>query len=324
LFEPSFSDGSFGFRPGRNAHQALQRAQGFMCAGKRWVVDIDLEKFFDRVNHDVLMSRVARVVNDVRILKLIRRFLKAGMMQGGLVEPRTEGTPQGGPLSPLLSNILLTDLDRELEGRNLSFCRYADDCNIYVSSRRAGERVMSSIRVFLEEVLHLRINEQKSAVARPWERKFLGYSVTWHRDTRLRISPESVRRLTIKVRELMRQGRGRSLSHTIETLNPVLRGWIGYFRLAQNKETLAALDGWVRRRLRCLRWRQWKRPATRQARLRALGLDADAARRTAWCGRGPWHSAGNRMLHLALPARYFTRLGLLSLLDTQRNLPCAR
>jgi group II intron reverse transcriptase/maturase len=324
LFEPSFSDGSFGFRPGRNAHQALQRAQAFICAGKRWVVDIDLEKFFDRVNHDVLMGRVARVVNDARVLKLIRRFLEAGMMQEGLVQPRREGTPQGGPLSPLLSNILLTDLDHELERRNLSFCRYADDCNIYVGSRQAGGRVMSGIRTFLEEVLHLRINERKSAVARPWERKFLGYSFTVHRETRLRLAPESVRRLTTRVRELMRQGRGRSLSHTIETLNPVLRGWITYFRLAQNKKALEDLDGWVRRRLRCLLWRQWKRPRTRQARLRALGLDAEAAWRTAYSGRGPWHIAGSRFANLALPARHFTAMGLLSLLATQQRLQGAR
>jgi RNA-directed DNA polymerase len=320
LFEPSFSDGSFGFRPGRNAHQALQRAQAFIRSGKRWVVDIDLEKFFDRVNHDVLMGRVARVVNDARVLKLIRRFLEAGMMQEGLVEPRRQGTPQGGPLSPLLSNILLTDLDRELESRGLSFCRYADDCNVYVGSRRAGERVMSGLRAFLEEVLHLRINEQKSAVARPWERKFLGYSVTMHRQTRLRIAPESVRRLTGKVRGLMRAGRGRALTHTINTLNPILRGWMSYFRLAQNKVVLEDLDGWVRRRLRCLLWRQWKRPSTRQARLRALGVDAEAAWQAAWCGRGPWHSAGGRVTNWALPARYFTHMGLLSLLATQRRL----
>jgi group II intron reverse transcriptase/maturase len=288
------------------------------------VVDIDLEKFFDRVNHDVLMGRVARVVNDARVLKLIRRFLEAGMMQEGLVQPRREGTPQGGPLSPLLSNILLTDLDHELERRNLSFCRYADDCNIYVGSRQAGGRVMSGIRTFLEEVLHLRINERKSAVARPWERKFLGYSFTVHRETRLRLAPESVRRLTTRVRELMRQGRGRSLSNTIETLNPVLRGWITYFRLAQNKKALEDLDGWVRRRLRCLLWRQWKRPRTRQARLRALGLDAEAAWRTAYSGRGPWHIAGSRFANLALPARHFTAMGLLSLLATQQRLQGAR
>ena len=245
-------------------------------------------------------------------------------MQEGLVEPRVEGTPQGGPLSPLLSNILLTDLDRELECRGLSFCRYADDCNIYVGSRRAGERVMGSIRVFLEEVLHLRINEQKSAVARPWERKFLGYSFSWHLQPRLRIRPESVQRLTSRVRELMRQGRGRSLAHTIETLNPLLRGWISYFRLAQNKQLLEELDGWVRRRLRCLLWRQWKRPRTRQRKLQQLGLTPDNAWRGAWHGRGPWRNAGASPMHIALPAAFFTHLGLLSLLDTQRCLQCAR
>jgi RNA-directed DNA polymerase len=324
VFEPHFSDGSFGFRPGRNAHQALQRARGYICAGKRWVVDIDLEKFFDRVNHDVLMARVGRAVRDAGVLKLIRRFLEAGMMREGLVEPRVEGTPQGGPLSPLLSNALLTDLDRELERRGLAFCRYADDCNIYVGSRRAGERVMRGIRIFLEEVLRLRVNEQKSAVARPWERKFLGYSVTSHRETRLRIAPESVRRLTARVRELMRQGRGRSLSQTIETLNPLLRGWVSYFRLAQNKVALQDLDAWVRRRLRCLLWRQWKRPRTRQERLRGLGLDPERAWCSAWNGRGPWWNAGASHMNHALPAGYFTRLGLRSLLETQRRLQCAR
>ena len=324
LFEPHFSKGSFGFRPGRNAHQALQRAQTFIREGKRWVVDIDLEKFFDRVNHDVLMARVARVVSDVRVLKLIRRFLEAGMMQEGLVEPRVEGTPQGGPLSPLLSNILLTDLDRELERRGLAFCRYADDCNVYVGSRIAGERVMGSIRVFLEEVLHLRINTQKSAVARPWGRKFLGYSFSWHSQPRLRISPESVQRLTTRVRELMRQGRGRSLTHTIAALNPLLRGWISYFRLAQNKGLLEELDGWLRRRLRCLLWRQWKRPRTRERKLLELGLDRERAWQSAWNGRGPWWNAGASHMNHALPANFFAHMGLLSLLDTQRRLQCAR
>jgi group II intron reverse transcriptase/maturase len=235
LFEPTFSEGSYGFRPGKGAHQAVRRAQAYIREGKRWVVDIDLEKFFDRVNHDVLMARVARRVGDARVRKLIRRFLEAGMMRAGVVEARTEGTPQGGPLSPLLSNILLDDLDRELEGRELAFCRYADDCNIYVGSRVAGERVMDGIRVFLEDVLRLRINAAKSAVARPWERKFLGFSVTAQRETRLRIAKSSVQRLMQRVRELSHTGRGRSLRHTVENLNPLLRGWINYFQLTDGK-----------------------------------------------------------------------------------------
>jgi len=324
LFEPTFSEGSFGFRPRRGAHQAVCRAQAYIREGKRWVVDLDLEKFFDRVNHDVLMARVARQISDARVLKLIRRFLEAGMMSQGLVEPRTEGTPQGGPLSPLLSNILLTDLDRELERRGLAFCRYADDCNIYVGSRVAGERVMRGVRIFLEEVLRLRVNAAKSAVARPWGRKFLGFSFTVQRETRLRIAPESVQRLTERIRELLLSGRGRSLSRTIETLNPPLRGWIQYFQPTQSQGILEDLDGWVRRRLRCLLWRQWKQPRTRQRKLRGLGLDAERAWRSAVNGRGPWWNAGASHLNQALPAAYFARLGLVSLLREQQRLQCVR
>ena len=324
LFEPTFSDHSFGFRPGRNAHQTVRRAQAYIREGKRWMVDLDLEKFFDRVNHDVLMARVARQVIDVRVLKLIRRFLEAGMMSEGLVQPRREGTPQGGPLSPLLSNILLTRLDRELERRGLAFCRYADDCNVYVGSRIAGERVMRGIRVFLEKALHLRVNAQKSAVARPWGRKFLGYSFTVQRETRLRIAPESVQRLTQRIRELLRSGRGRSLAYTVESLNLLLRGWINYFQLTQTKGVLEELDGWVRRRLRCLLWRQWQRPRTRERKLLALGLDAERAWRSAGNGRGPWWNAGASHMNYALPAAYFTRLGLVSLLREQQRLQCAR
>lgn len=286
LFEPTFSDGSYGFRLERSAQQAVCRAQGYIRAGKRWVVDLDLEKFFDRVNHDVLMARMAREVSDKRVLKLIRRFLEAGLMRDGLVKPRTEGTPQGGPLSPLLSNILLTELDRELERRGLAFVRYADDCNVYVGSRAAGERVMRGIRTFLEGVLRLRVNERKSAVARPWERKFLGYTFTAQRESRLRIAPQSVQRLRQKVRELMRVGRGRSLSRTIESINSFLRGWINYFQRVQTKSVLEELDGWLRRRLRCLLWRQWKKPRTRARKLRALGLDGERARVSAGNGRG--------------------------------------
>lgn len=320
MFEPSFSKSSYGFRPGRNALQAVEAARNYIGEGRRWVVDLDLEKFFDRVNHDVLMARVARGMADARVLKLIRRFLEAGMMAEGMTQPRIQGTPQGGPLSPLLSNVLLTDLDRELEARGLAFCRYADDCNIYVRSQKAGARVMRGIRAFLEEVLRLRINEAKSAVERPWKRKFLGYSVTAHRDTRIRIAPESVKRLVSRVRELLREGRGQSLAHTIEQLNPVLRGWMAYFRKAEAKGILGELDGWVRRRLRCLLWRQWKTSRTRIQRLTALGLTPERAWKSASNGRGPWWNSGASHMNAALPAAYFTHLGLVSLLATHRRL----
>jgi len=241
------------------------------------VVDLDLEKFFDRVNHDVLMARVVRRVHDVRVLKLIRRFLEAGKLQDGLVTARTEGTPQRGRLSPLLSNILLTDPDRELERRGLAFCRYADDCNVHVGSQAAGERVMRGIRAYLEEVLRLRGNPAKSAVARPWSRVFLGYSVTAHRQPKLRIATASVQRLRQRIPEQLRRGRGRSPAHTIEVLNPLQRGWLGYFQHAQGR-AIETLDEW-RRRLRCLLWRQRKRPATRARKLRHLGLAEDRVRR---------------------------------------------
>ena len=324
VFEPTFSERSYGFRPGRSAAQAVKQAQTYIGEGKRWVVDLDLEKFFDRVNHDVLMSRVARRVHDARVLKLIRRFLEAGMMQGGVTTARTEGTPQGGPLSPLLSNILLTDLDRELERRGLSFCRYADDCNVYVGSRIAGERVMRGIRVYLEATLKLRINEAKSAVARPWSRVFLGYSVTAHRQPRLRIAKASVQRLRQRIREQLRAGRGRSLGRTIEDLNPLLVGWMGYFQDAQARGALEDLDQWLRRRLRCLLWRQWKRPVTRERKLRQLGLNDERAWRSAVNGRGPWWNAGASHMNAALPAAYFTRLGLASLVLTHQRLQSVR
>ena len=302
----------------------MKRAQAYIGDGKRWVVDLDLEKFFDRVNHDVLMSRVARRVHDARVLKLIRRFLEAGMMQDGLVTVRTEGTPQGGPLSPLLSNILLTDLDRELERRGLAFCRYADDCNVYVRSQVAGERVMRGIRAYLEVVLRLRINPAKSAVARPWSRVFLGYSVTTHRQPRLRIAAASVQRLRQRIREQLRRGRGRSLAHTIEELNPLLRGWMNYFQHAQGLRAIETLDEWLRRRLRGVLWRQWKRPATRARKLRQLGLDADRVWRSAVNGRGPWWNAGASHMNAALPSAFFTHMGLASLVATHRRLQRVR
>jgi len=231
LLEPTFSASSYGFRPGRSAHQAVSAMRGYIEEGNRWVVDIDLEAFFDRVNHDVLMGLLARHVADARVLKLVRAYLEAGVMDGGLISPRREGAPQGGPLSPLLSNLLLTELDRELERRGHRFCRYADDCNIYVRSKQAGERVMVSVTRFLEERLKLRVNAAKSAVDRPWRRRFLGYSVTWHRRTRLRVSPESVQRLRSTLRDVLRRGRGRSLSYTLKVLAPILRGWAAYYQL---------------------------------------------------------------------------------------------
>ena len=320
VFETGFHERSYGFRPGRSAQQAVQQAQQYVREGRRWVVDLDIEKFFDRVNHDVLMARVARRVGDERALKLIRRYLEAGMMADGLTQPRTEGTPQGGPLSPLLSNILLTGLDRELERRGLAFVRYADDCNVYVRSRRAGERVMAAIQAYLGGVLKLTVNAAKSAVARPWERKFLGYSVT-AKDSRLRIAPQSLKRLRERIKDLLRQGRGRSLARTIETLNPLLRGWINYFRLSQTRTPIEDLDVWVRRHLRRLLWKQWKRPRMRERRLRQLGLAPERAWRSSVNGRGPWWNAGARHMVHALPPSYFARMGLVSLVATHQALP---
>ncbi len=320
IFEPTFSEASYGFRPGRNAHQALKAAQNHVADGKRWVVDIDLEKFFDRVNHDRLMSKLADKIDDARVLKLIRRYLEAGMMQDGLVSPRTEGTPQGGPLSPLLSNIVLTELDRELERRGHTFCRYADDCNVYVRSQQAGKRALASLTRFISERLKLKVNAAKSAVDVPWRRKFLGYSLTWHRAPQLRIAKPSLKRMTDKGRARLRGARGRSLGYTIEQLNPLLRGWAAYFKLASGKQALETLDGWIRRKLRCVLWRQWKRAAARARNLMRRGLTADRAWRSATNGRGPWWNAGASHMNAAFPKSWFDTLGLVSLLDTVRRL----
>ena len=320
IFDPTFSDASFGFRPGRSTHQAVQRARTYIAAGHRWVVDVDLEKFFDRVNHDVLMARVARRVKDTRVLLLIRRYLQAGMMEGGLVSPRTEGTPQGGPLSPLLSNILLDEWDRELERRGHRFVRYADDCNVYVRSKAAGERVLTSLERWLTQRLRLRVNRDKSGVARPWTRKFLGYSVTWDRAARLRVAPAAVKRLKTKLRDLLRQGRGRRLADIVTDLNLATRGWVVYFRLAEVKASFEDLDKWLRRKLRCVVWRQWKRPRTRLHELRRRGLDEARARAAAFNGRGPWWNAGASHMHAAVPTAVLRQLGLLSLLDEHQRL----
>jgi len=321
LFEPQFSESSYGFRPGRSAHQAVRQARAYVAEGRRWVVDMDLEKFFDRVNHDILMSRVARKIRDRRVLGLIRRYLKAGIMAEGLVKPRSEGTPQGGPLSPLLSNILLDELDKELERRGHRFCRYADDANIYVSTRRSGERVMESVSGFLEKRLKLKVNREKSAVDRPWRRKFLGYTMSWHRKPRLKVAAESVKRLKDKLRGMVRQNRSVNLRRlSQEQLAPLLRGWIGYFQLAEVRGVIEELDQWLRRQLRCSQWRQWKRVYTRGRNLMRLGLKEQQAWRSATNGRGPWWNAGAAHMNLAMPKKHFDALGLVSLLDQLHQL----
>jgi len=285
---------------------------------------MDLEKFFDRVNHDLLMEKLSKRIDDSRVHRLIRRYLEAGMMADGIVSLRTEGTPQGGPLSPLLSNILLTELDRELERRGHAFCRYADDCNIYVKSKAAGERVMASITWFLSDVLKLTVNVAKSAVAHPWERKFLGYSMTWHKAPKLRIASTSLKRLEDKIREVIKGARGRKLANVITELNPILRGWMAYFKLTETKKALEEMDGWVRHKLRCILWRQWKRVYTRAKNLMKAGLTEDRAWRSACNQRGSWWNSGASHMNQAFPKLYFDRLGLVSLLDTMRRLQCVQ
>jgi RNA-directed DNA polymerase len=319
IFDVNFSRSSYGFRPGRSAHQAVRQAQAYVASGKRWLVDIDLEKFFDRVNHDILMSRVVRRVSDKRVLLLIRRYLQAGIMQGGLITASREGTVQGGPLSPLLSNIVLDDLDKELERRGLWFCRYADDCNIHVGSRRAGQRVLASVRSFVEQRLKLKVNLEKSAVARPWERKFLGYSMTFHIQPRLKVANASVKRIREKLKGSFRRAKGRRLDRFIEQeLNPILRGWGNYFQLAEVEGTFEELEQWVRRKLRQMLWRQWKRSRTRAHRLMQRGLSRERAWKSAGNGRGSWWNSGASHMNEAFPKRYFDQLGLLSLLNQKR------
>lgn len=320
IFDPLFSDYSYGFRPGRSAHQAIETARGHVAAGHRWCVELDLEKFFDRVNHDVLMAYVARQIEDKRVLTLIRRYLEAGTMSGGLVSRRQEGTPQGGPLSPLLSNILLNELDRELERRGHRFVRYADDANIYVRSQRAGTRVMAGVERFLNQRLKLTLNREKSRVARPWVCDYLGYGMSWHQQPRLRVATMSLGRLHDRLRDLLRGARGHKMANVIERINPVLRGWAGYFKLSQSKRPLEEIDGWVRRKLRCVVWRQWKRPSTRARNLMRLGLSEARVCKSAFNGRGPWWSSGASHMNQALPKKLWDQLGLVSVLDTINRL----
>lgn len=310
MFDPTFSEHSHGFRPGRNAHEAVCEAQRYIQEGKQWVVDVDLEKFFDRVNHDVLMGRLEKRIGDKRVLGLIRRYLEAGIMANGVVTERYEGTPQGGPLSPLLANVLLDEVDKELEKRGLSFVRYADDLNVYVGSERAGEDVMQTLRRLYER-LRLRINETKSAVARPWDRKFLGYSFWEARGGVVKrcVAPKALETMKERVREITSRIGGRSIKSVIRELKSYLTGWKEYFRLNDNPSVFKELDKWIRRRLRMLQLKQWKRGTTVFRELRRLGASSRIAAQVAANVRHWWRNAG-MALAIVLTASYYDRLGL--------------
>jgi RNA-directed DNA polymerase len=314
-WDPTFSESSYGFRPGRSAQQAVAQAQKYIAEGYGWCVDFDLEKFFDRVNHDKLMGQIAKRVEDKRLLKLIRAFLNAGVMENGLVSPSVEGTPQGGPLSPLLSNLVLSELDRELERRGHRSVRYADDCNVYVRSERAGQRVMESVTQFITQKLKLKVNEAKSAVARPQERKFLGFSFSAGPEVKRVIAPKALDRFKRRVREITRRAKGVSMKSTMEELAPYMRGWRGYFGFCETPEVLLSLTRWVRLRLRAAMWRQWKTPRRRREALIELGVRERLASNTAGSGLGPWYLAKAKALSVGLSNTYFKSLGLPSLVD---------
>lgn len=313
LLDPTFSDSSYGFRPGRGAHDALHQASKYVAEGRTIVVDMDLEKFFDRVNHDILMARLARRIGDKRLLAIIRRFLEAGLMQDGVCVTRYEGTPQGGPLSPLLANLLLDDLDRELSRRGHAFCRYADDCNIYVRSQEAGERVLASITAFLEGKLRLRVNRDKSAVAHVSERKFLGYRLLG--GGTLAIAPKSIQRAKERIRQITRRNRGVSFERMIGELNSFTTGWVTYFRYAKAKDTLRGLDKWLRHKLRCVRLKQRKRARSIAAFLQQLGVPKNQSWTTAACGKGWWRMAQTPAAQQAMNNQWFQARSLVSLLD---------
>jgi RNA-directed DNA polymerase len=313
-WDRTFSDHSYGFRPGRSTHQAVAQAQQYIAEGHGWCVDLDLEKFFDRVNHDQLMGQIAKRVKDKRLLKLIRAFLNAGAMENGLVSPSVEGTPQGGPLSPLLSNLVLDELDRELERRGHRFVRYADDCNIYVRSERAGQRVMESVTQFITQKLKLKVNEAKSAVARPQERKLLGFSFTAGSEVERVIAPKALDRFKRRIREITRRAKSVSMATTMAELAPYMRGWRSYFGFCETPEVLIGLTRWVRLRLRAALW-QWKTPRRRRAALLDLGVLPRLASNTAGSGRGPWYLARAKALAFGLSNTYFKSLGLPSLFE---------
>jgi RNA-directed DNA polymerase len=313
IYDPMFSEHSYGFRPNRSAHDAVRKAKGYIRDGYRWVVDMDLEKFFDRVNHDRLMSTLAKTIKEKPLLKLIRKYLQAGVMINGVVSRTEEGTPQGGPLSPLLSNIVLDELDKELEKRGHKFVRYADDCNIYVKSKRAGERTMASVKRFIEGKLRLKVNEKKSAVDRPWKRKFLGFSFTPSKEPKVRIDKQSLKRMKKKVREITSRKMPYPMEYRIKKLNQYLLGWCGYFALADTKSIFEDLDGWIRRRLRMCLWKNWKNPKTRIRNLIKLGVPEGKAYEWGNSRKGYWRISKSPILHRTLGNSYWSNQGLKSL-----------
>jgi RNA-directed DNA polymerase len=318
-WDPTFSDSSYGFRPGRSQHEAVAQAQKYIAEGYGWVVDMDLEKFFDRVNHDKLMGQIAKRMEDKRLLKLIRAMLNAGVMENGLEKPSEEGTPQGGPLSPLLSNLVLDELDRELEARGHRFVRYADDCNIYVRSERAGQRVMESVKRFIASRLKLKVNEGKSAVAKPQERKFLGFSFYMgKKGPKRRIAPKALERFKERIREITLGSRGHSMKQTVDELARYLPGWVAYFGFCETPWVLEDLDSWIRRRIRCAFWQQWKTNRNRYAELAKRGVNPGTAKNMAGSNQGPWHLSLSKAMSIALPNAELASLGLPSLAAMSR------
>jgi len=320
IYDPAFSDHSYGFRPNRSAHGAVKKAQGYIADGNRWVVDIDLEKFFDRVNHDKLMGLLAKRIEDKRLLKLIHKYLKTGIMINGVVTDNEEGTPQGGPLSPLLSNIVLDELDKELEKRGHQFVRYADDCNIYVKTPKAGNRVMRSVTSYIEGKLKLKVNGNKSAVDRPWRRKFLGFSFTKHREPKVRIAKASVNRMKDKIRDITSRKRPYSMEVRIQKLNQYLMGWCGYFALADTPSVFKSLESWIRRRLRMCVWKSWKKPSTKVRKLTGLGVPKGKAHEWGNSRKGYWRISKSPILHRALGNSYWSSRGLKSLVSRYETL----